>query len=438
MLRLAKISSIVLTTVAISSNTYFIMQRKKIVMEDEQERSTDLHLYSLVGEKAKVEYPNKSEGIYTELTTKTVAVHSSLHQNKNSNNEYDRPNKNKEGKSVSRIWFSVIILMLLLLILISLATSIIIHFVLKSNSDGDSSLNQDFMKMIKIKIEEVENNTKAMEGHDIDLLQLISQLNESNIIQYDFLHDKSNEINLALYGNIVTSPAPSCRAIHLLRPYSTSGYYWVTSSNGSSVHVYCDMTESCGNINGGLTRVALLNNKTRPRVCTGDFVTVSEDMRCIRNTEDPGCSHIIFPLMNISYSHICGIVEATWFGRPDGFTGNNRSSNTTINNNYVDGISLTYGSTSNKNHIWTFIADGYLTTKQSCPRNIPDYLGNSYSCLINENLCSSNNSCSHAFFKQFQKPLTENIEMRLCRDGQRHGVFDSEGLYVGNVEVYVW
>ena len=153
------------------------------------------------------------------------------------------------------------------------------------------------------------------------------------------------------------------------------------------------MTKSCGNINGGLTRVALLNNKTRPRICTGDFVTVDHDMRCIRNTEDPGCSHIIFPLMNISYSHICGIVEATWFGRPDGF------------NNYVDGISLTYGSTSNRNHIWTFIADGYLTTKQSCPRNIPDYLGNSYSCMINENLCSSNNSCSLHSSRSFRRHL---------------------------------
>ena len=32
------------------------------------------------------------------------------------------------------------------------------------------------------------------------------------------------------------------------------------SSNGSSVHVYCDMTKSCGNVTGGLTRVAILNN----------------------------------------------------------------------------------------------------------------------------------------------------------------------------------
>ena len=161
---------------------------------------------------------------------------------------------------------------------------------IRSSSDGDnqgncksleSSLNEDFMNILK---HEIENNTK---GRDLDLLYLVHQLNEANTIQYAFLKDK---INHALYGNTVSSTAPSCRAIHLLHPYSTSGYYWVTSSNGSSVHVYCEMTKSCGNITGGLTRVALLNNKTRPLICTGDFVTVNEDMRCVRNTEDPGCS----------------------------------------------------------------------------------------------------------------------------------------------------
>ena len=110
------------------------------------------------------------------------------------------------------------------------------------------------------------------------------------------------------------------------------------------------MIKSCGNITGGLTRVALLNNETRPFLCTGDFSIVN-DGRCIRSIEGPGCSRIIFPLMNMSYSHICGNVEGSWFGTPDGFTGTSRSSSTTINENYVDGISLTYGMTSNRNHM---------------------------------------------------------------------------------------
>ena len=59
-------------------------------------------------------------------------------------------------------------------------------------------------------------------------------------------------------------------------------------------------------------------------------MTVDNNTRCVRSTEEPGCSHIAFPLMNMSYSQKCGTVEGYWFSTPDGFTGNNRSSNTTI------------------------------------------------------------------------------------------------------------
>ena len=110
---------------------------------------------------------------YTELTTNTVAIHSSLHENKNSNNEYDRPNKNKEGKSVSRIWFCVVILTLLLFILISLATSIIISFVMKSS-----------MNIIKHKVEEIENNTQkifAIEERELKLLYFVHHLNNQRL-----------------------------------------------------------------------------------------------------------------------------------------------------------------------------------------------------------------------------------------------------------------
>ena len=204
------------------------------------------------------------------------------------------------------------------------------------------------------------------------------------------------------------------------------------SSNGSSVRVYCDMTKSCGNIIGGLTRVAILNNETRHQLCTDNFIIYENT--CIRSTEDPGCSNIVFPEMNIPYSHICGTVQGFWFGTPEGFTGSQRSSST-INDNYVDGISLTYG-TSNKNHIWTFIADGIRNT-QNCPHQVPEYVGDHYSCLNNEISCTSNSSsCYSPFFRLLQQPVTEDIELRLCRD--QHRTNDNEGIFLGNVEIYVW
>ena len=220
----------------------------------------------------------------------------------------------------------------------------------------------------------------------------------------------------------------------MFQPSSTSGYYWVMSSNGSSVRVYCDMTKSCGSVTGGLTRVAILNNETRHQLCTDDFTTTNENTRCVRSTENPGCSNIIFSVMNISYSHICGTVQAFWFGFPDGFT--ERSSSITINDNYVDGINLTYG-TSSKTHIWTFIADGE-GSNQNCPRHILEYVGNHYSCLNMESSCtSSSSSCYSPFFRLLQQPVTEDIELRLCRDQQRKG-HGREGIYLGNLEIYVW
>ena len=245
-----------------------------------------------------------------------------------------------------------------------------------------------------------------------NLFELVNKLNMSTISNYSLLEKRINIIENATSGRSRFTPAYSCQAIRMFQPSFTSGYYWVRSSNGPSVHVYCDMSKSCGTVTGGLTRVAILNNETRPQLCTEDFSTVIKNTRCIRSTNDAGCSNIVFPVMNISYSHICGRVQAFWFGTPDGFAGSERSS-TTINNNYVDGISLTYG-TSNKTHIWTFIADNFQSN-QNCPREVPGYVGNHYSCLNNEFSCtSSSSSCYSPFFKLLQQPVTEDIELRLC------------------------
>ena len=216
-----------------------------------------------------------------------------------------------------------------------------------------------------------------------------------------------------------------------MHPSFKSGYYWVTSSNGSTIRVYCDMTKSCNNFTGGLTRVAVLNGETRPSICTGDF-TIYENTQCVRRSEQAGCSHIIFPLMNMSYSHICGTVESSWFGHPDGFIGHRTS--TTLNENYVDGISLTYGKETSRTHIWTFIAD-----HRSCPNNIPDYVGNNNTCLKWQNSCSSSpKSCSPSFFRKLEQLVTEDIEMRLCQDQHRTSGGGNEGIHFGNMEIYVW
>ena len=443
------------------------MQQKKITKEDEPKRSGDLHLYSIVEENFKDKYPNKTEGLYTELITNTndnpQAIYSSLQKEKLdslvANKSMSDYNQSKKGKSVYQISLCLIILALLLLVLISLITSVVISFVMKTSINGDNqgncnstSSNEDFMNILKRNTKRISAIEKELNEYrkselfsfnatyleniitdDLDLLVLLNQLKESRRIEYASLNDKISHLNRSIhFGKAASFPAPSCRVIYLLQPNYRSGHYWVISSNGSSIRVYCEMTKSCGNVTGGLIRVGVLNSETRPLLCIGDFTTVNHNTRCVRTTAEPGCSHMVFPLMNMEYSHICGTVEAFWFSTPDGFTGSSRSSSTTINDNYVDGISLTYGNTSNRTHIWTFIADGYFGRSQNCPRQVPKYVGPS--CLTSS--CSSSpNSCTHTFFRQLQQPVTEDIEMRLCRDGHRDS--DDEGIYVVKVEIYV-
>jgi hypothetical protein len=60
------------------------------------------------------------------------------------------------------------------------------------------------------------------------------------------------------------NPSSSCAALPLSSP---SGYYWVRASNGSAVHVYCDMTRSCGGVTGGWMRVAELDMTNSSHQC---------------------------------------------------------------------------------------------------------------------------------------------------------------------------
>jgi len=88
---------------------------------------------------------------------------------------------------------------------------------------------------------------------------------------------------------------------------------------------------------------------------------------------------------------MCGSVEGSYFGSVNGFTGAGRP--TTLNGNYVDGISLTYGNESVKKHIWTFSA-----TTGMCSAMLPIYVGANHSCLQS---FKSNESHLSTFEREF-------------------------------------
>ena len=183
-------------------------------------------------------------------------------------------------------------------------------FQLSEYKKGIKSINMSILNIFSLR--DGYSNDSHLQGliniSNSNLLNLIIQLTENVTLNYASLNHRIDLIMNATIGECMSYPSPSCQAILILHPYSKSGYYWVWSSDGSSIRVYCEMTKSCGSITGGLTRVAVLNNETRSRICTGEFVTVDQNTRCVRNTAAPGCSHCLRSdeCLVFSYMWYCG------------------------------------------------------------------------------------------------------------------------------------
>ncbi len=254
------------------------------------------------------------------------------------------------------------------------------------------------------------------------LLQFLSYCNSKG----DLTQSQCVDSVVSIYGRNKILPAKSCKELNKIVPRN-SGYYWVKASDGSTNQVYCDMTMSCGNMTGGLTRIATLNPLNKSQYCTGD-ISVNED-GCYKTSPMPGCSEFVFSMfnLNLSYTHICGIAEGSYFGAPDGFAGSRRSSTTTIDENYVDGISLTYGNPSHRTHIWTFSACG-----GDCTATVPDFVGNHYSTLP-----YLRSRSVLMFRRNFLPILNEDIEVRLCQDENRD-FSPHEGIYINSMNIYIY
>ena len=268
-------------------------------------------------------------------------------------------------------------------------------------------------------------------------------------------------------------PFTSCAAIHKLSPSSQSGYYHVRSSNGSAVRVYCDMTRTCGGITGGWMRVAKLDlNNTTTQCPSGLELLTSPRRTCrIRRSASALCSSDTFPVAAVGYSKVCGRIRAYQIGTPDAFgnpDSSNRSSRGTIESNYVDGVSLTHG-TSPRQYIWTFAGansddeqdPGYIcsctnTALSSAVPPTPSFVGDDYFCdtgattgsstnvfhaddpLWDGAGCGSQSTCCSFnnppwFYKQLPQSTTNDIEMRVCRDESTA----NEDFAIEVVEIYV-
>ena len=176
----------------------------------------------------------------------------------------------------------------------------------------------------------------------------------------------------------------------------------------------------------------------------------------------------MFPTQGIQYSQVCGRIVGHQVGQPGAFFVYHSERRPTINDRYVDGVSLTYGSP--RQHIWTFAnaLDEYPHLyNQKCPCTnvteqrtipIPSYVGNDYFCETgvppgqpwNNNIFYANDSlwdgggCRPTstccifnnppwFCKQLPQSTNAYLEVRLCSNNP--ALYENTPIEL--IEIYV-
>ena len=181
------------------------------------------------------------------------------------------------------------------------------------------------------------------------------------------------------------------------------------------------------------------------------------------------CASVMFDTYSIPYTRVCGKVLAYQVGSPDAFGAYKPEE--TIDSQYVDGVSLTHGS-SPREHIWTFAAatdeygyvdDGANICECSHPGRRggfpPVFVGQDYFCdsaipkissvsefevffdgspLWDGAGCGPDSTCCSFntppwFYKELSSPTSDAIEMRVCCDQGR----DNEDIAISSVEIFV-
>ena len=263
----------------------------------------------------------------------------------------------------------------------------------------------------------------------------------------------------------------SCKEIKRRQPSSPSGVYLMAVDDSSTKYVYCNMGELCGS-GGGWTRLAYLDMSDSTESCPSGFKLYQSGGVRACGRPQYGCVSVTFPSNGISYSQVCGRVVGYQYYSTDAVDstiGTNQHNN--INSYYVDGISITRGSS--RKHVWTLMAGLHEASyyhsvndgRYNCPcskgstQKAQSFIGNDYFCesgnpstdgtyqgtlYVSDPLwdgkgCGAfeGKCCSAPGLPWFNKVLhaatTDYLELRVCGDEHR----SNEDIPVSFYEIYV-
>ena len=246
-------------------------------------------------------------------------------------------------------------------------------------------------------------------------------------------------------GELPEYAAKSYEELKEIKPCLTSSGFWIKIQNKPS-KIIANIDMQAG-------------TQCPPEL---EMVVNSTKRLCRSPLAAAGCASVHFPVGGTLYNTVYGRLIGYQYYSTCAFE---PGPGKTIEEVYVDGVSITHGSNPRK-HIWTF-AVGYdeLTsgsTNGHCPcvqpaaaSNVPTFVGTDYYCdtgsharytdhLYIDNAvwdgqgCGPTSTCCDDpnlpwFTKQLRQPTSDDIELRICRTSDRN----NEDILLESIELYI-
>ncbi len=262
-------------------------------------------------------------------------------------------------------------------------------------------------------------------------------------------------------------PAPSCSALFYTKPYMPSGYYWLgkAKENPKKMHCVMDMPTPMMAPTQGWLELINLDMKDKHQDCPAGFSTIEQQGKrlCVKNVAQ-GCQSILLPSYGVQYSRVCGRASGFQVGTNNAFF-RFACDHCTIDDAYVDGISITHGKYPRK-HIWSLGAswtpyhNDYYRAVCPCSKGRgqkpPAFVGNNYYCETGQYWPSKNTfdaadplwdgkgcgngeeaCCKPAdlpwFCADVPQGTKDDVEVRVCADQRK----DDENLYLEALQIMV-